>query len=1121
MLNILTTYNSHDGTEYFFDVIQKTNCLTDTVYVIVPEQYTYETELNLINRLGHNGIFHVEVFSMRKLIRHLALRSGLKNGELLSELGKKIALKKILIKLNSKLKFYKNAHLSEEFIDIILLNLDALRQDMINARQLYDIANKVVVDNKRLADKLLELSLIYSEYSDILSNTEPDDYQMLEMLINHYISLENQDITIIVDGFSGMSRLEIRLLSALASSSQKDCYVRLLKNRINSSVNMYVDRFEKELISEFTELRMPYKNSYSDFNSYDSADFYASLFSLDFKHAKTDIEIIEALNREDEIKNICMTILDKVQNENLTFSDFAVISSNVDEYKSKILRVFSLYGVPCYFDEKKPISAHYFVDFLVSSFNAIIKNYDKDEIIALVKSALKFIDIETDINLNQLIFDFESHLYKKNINYNDFFCEEKWETYFSKTIDSLNQTKNATAEQVEGLKNKQTSLLNLRNQLLYPLKELAESLNTAQHFEDVIILVELYIKNSGLLEKIDECINETDNDREIKTLNVIKNQITKTIEQVKKLSINSDFTSEEVLEMIKYGIAEFKVGLTPPAEETVILGNLARTMFTSAKYIFFPFANEGVYPKTSSGASLIFTEKEIELMEKNGYDNIKSSNKFYDKEVYDIYEKICKAEKKIYFSYSLKDDTGKELLRSPFVDMMKNNGAKLTKVPSFSLKKIASKGNKRLLFETILRENDINLSLGSKIEFYQNNGFAREFEVMQGAKRCYEYHMSKNQVLDKGKVLKLSVTRLDKQANCPFSYFVDYILKPKTLLADEVNQLETGNLFHGVLESFTQKYILSDYSEDFLQNIETKLLEIYNQKASELEGFSYDNENAFRKFVLPISIKLFANNFAEQLRSSLKKNVDIYPEIPYRYSYNIAGYRVVLNGVIDRLDVFKDIKTKSFDGEESSHDYLRVVDYKSGRAEYNEEKILFGCLSQLPTYLEMALHMNLETGKVDFEKECNRLAFGMFYQNLKNCSVKEDSATEKYQVEKMKQYKLDGRLLDNVEIANVVSPSLAETGEATDMKAKIKKDGSFSAVSQIYNDVAFDEIVRRNKANREKLTESIINMEHDITPVKLKVETACDYCKFGLICRFNKIANFKCFKTVDKKKKDK
>lgn len=86
---------------------------------------------------------------------------------------------------------------------------------------------------------------------------------------------------------------------------------------------------------------------------------------------------------------------------------------------------------------------------------------------------------------------------------------------------------------------------------------------------------------------------------------------------------------------------------------------------------------------------------------------------------------------------------------------------------------------------------------------------------------------------EKGKLL-FSVSRLEKYAGCPFSYFVQYGLKARDRKIYEFSAPDMGSFMHDILDTFTKKVKIEKISWSELTTDKCRIIvsELVNDKLS-------------------------------------------------------------------------------------------------------------------------------------------------------------------------------------------------------------------------------------------------------------------------------------------------
>ena len=166
-------------TTYILDEITKDlkNGL-DKIFLFVPDQFTFETERQLIEKTGGVGLFNVEVLSFRNLVSKLRDELGGKAYEELTEVSKAVYTNKLLYDYNNELKLYKNRFKSPDFAVMLSKIITECKQFGLSSK---DISN-LPVENEKLQKKLHDISTIYDAYTRFKG-----DYMDNEDIINMII----------------------------------------------------------------------------------------------------------------------------------------------------------------------------------------------------------------------------------------------------------------------------------------------------------------------------------------------------------------------------------------------------------------------------------------------------------------------------------------------------------------------------------------------------------------------------------------------------------------------------------------------------------------------------------------------------------------------------------------------------------------------------------------------------------------------------------------------------------------------------------------------------------------------------------------------------------------------
>ena len=186
--------------------------------VIVPEQYTLQTERELMDGLDLPGFFDLEVLSPSRLTERVFALAGSGGQVRIDARGKQLTLARALLKCKKDLKYYESAIDRQGFIERIGTLIAALKQAQVSPEALRAHAEAMKEGASR--DKLTDLSLLYAEYESRLSGQFVDGEDVLEDMLRRLPdSGVARNARAAVYGFDVLTGQMNRLLLSLARQS--------------------------------------------------------------------------------------------------------------------------------------------------------------------------------------------------------------------------------------------------------------------------------------------------------------------------------------------------------------------------------------------------------------------------------------------------------------------------------------------------------------------------------------------------------------------------------------------------------------------------------------------------------------------------------------------------------------------------------------------------------------------------------------------------------------------------------------------------------------------------------------------------------------------------------------
>ena len=177
-----------------------------------------------------------------------------------------------------------------------------------------------------------------------------------------------------------------------------------------------------------------------------------------------------------------------------------------------------------------------------------------------------------------------------------------------------------------------------------------------------------------------------------------------------------------------------------------------------------------------------------------------------------------------------------------------------------------------------------------------------------------------------------SPSALNKYRNCPLKFYYENIMgiKENDSINEDLEQNELGSYIHAVLENIYTPTIgsplQSEYLSQALENIDPLLAQVLEKQFH--HGRSHTGRNHFLESVAKAQI----SNFLKTEIANLKKGnqisiISLEKELSHsiQVTVNDTPQQVTISGIADRIDLW--------------NDYIRVIDYKSGKVELKDLRV--------------------------------------------------------------------------------------------------------------------------------------------------------------------------------------
>ncbi len=418
-----------------------------------------------------------------------------------------------------------------------------------------------------------------------------------------------------------------------------------------------------------------------------------------------------------------------------------------------------------------------------------------------------------------------------------------------------------------------------------------------------------------------------------------------------------------------------------------------------------------------------------------------------------------------------------------------------------------------------MRDKEINNIWLDVYRYYYNDKEYKEIskKVISGLNYTNQVQKIEEEKIRSLYDTNLSVSRLERYAQCPFAYFIQYGLKAKERKEYEFSAPDLGTFIHNILDQFSKQLSVDnlDWRDIDYTYIQNRVSQIVDEIVSKIPGYILESSERYRYLAYRLKNMLISaiSIISEQIKQGSFDPVDYEVDFGSKGKYPPIkiilqnGEEINLRGQIDRIDEFE-----NEDGK-----YIRIVDYKSGKKDLSLTDIYHGLQLQLLVYLDAIL----ESGKDNAQ---NLSPAAILYSRIDDPIIKADENKEDEEIreEILKNLKMQGLLIKDSDIIKQMDKSLASGERTTSLviPANLNKDGTLGRYTKGVTNEEF-EVIRKYVKNLIKdLCEDMLGGNISIAPYKNKDKNSCTFCNYSSICQFDTTLKDNKYKIINKKSDD-
>lgn len=1084
---------------------------THPLILIVPEQFSFQAEKNLMKIIDRDRFQRVKIMSFRRMAHRVFTEIGGITREHMNTAGRAMLIHKILSKHKNDLELYSKSASSPGFVDTISQIIIELKRYMVTAEELEKTVE--FVSEEILKKKLMDISLIYSNYETDIHEKYIDTEDDMELL---YQKLDKTKLfdgaEIYLDEFSSFTPQQYKIIEMLMTCSSR------VNIALTTSEKPQGDLFEVTSLTENRLLKIAAENNTSldkpiklftnlsnrFQNSLELTHLERQLYEYPYKPysgAVKDISIYKAVNIYEEVEETARDISRLIRNQGngIRYRDIAIATRDMQRYESLVRAIFAIYEIPCFIDQRREMGTNPFIIFITAIVEIFSKNWTYESVFRCLKTGM----FQFDPGELEML---ENYVLAAGIKGKRWF-DESWE--FNLNYDFYNkraiEAESASLEKINQVKAKITNTLG----------RLYHSLHQSSLCKDYAAALFDFVEENKIGNRLQDYINyftETGSIDKANEYSQVWRIFCDVLDQAVEVLGDEKLTLDEFGKILMLGFAEYSTGIIPPSIDQVTLGNIDRMRSHEVKVLYVLGVNDGVLPRAQNDEGALNDQDRDKLRELGIELSMGTRSKVFE-EQFLIYSSLTLPSMHLRLSYPIADHDGKTMRPSIVISRVKRLFPGLTEQSSLAGSEGEFSELKNLwapipAFNELivnLPHNNSNLSSGQPwkelYEWFESkpNWKSRTELVERGlhyTNMVEEIKREKAAALY-GKEHLFSVSRLEKYAECPFAYFVKYGLKAKDRKIYMTSSPDIGTFLHNVLNEFSELLKKEKLS---WKDVDKKLCKegvnlIVKDMMNKLPGNILNSSARYRqlmerlKKVLVTALYIIAEHIkrSEFEPTGFEEGFGPYDKYPPITIELENGEEIKLIGRIDRIDMM----------EHEEETFVRIIDYKSGNKDIRLTDIYYGLQLQLLTYLD-AILKGYREGDIK-----SLTAAGILYFRVDDPMIKGGPGMSDEQLEKeiLKELKLKGLLLSDYEVITGMDKDIS--GNSDVIQASVNKDGTLGSRSRVISREQFDVLRDYVNVTIKQLSTEMLQGKIDIKPYKKKKDTPCKFCDYSSICRFD------------------
>lgn len=915
----------------------------DNLFVLVPEQYTLEAERELMDALKLPGSFRLQVLSPGRLCRLVFEQAGFPQPVRIDERGRVMLLHDALSRLKDSLTWYRGAQHRRGFTELAAQQIKEFKLAGQTPESLLTLPE--AQGEGALAQKLRDLSRIWTVYEQSLSGRFMDGEDEVRQAVSrmpeaqglrgarvwaHGFELISQTLGQLLVGLGAVARSVSLLLGLENDELAPDGYVY---QPVRDSL-AHLDRLAAQ--SGLARERVLLHGEEDPHGQRDLIHLESQLYAYPcrpFEGTPEHVRLMLCESPLQEAMSALAWVRRQARERGWRYREMAIVLVHPG-YEQALRQAAELYRVELFLPENRSADRHPLAQYLLSSLRLIARGWQEEEMCLLMRTGYSPLTPEEADRMSNYatVWGLSGRAWLRPLTQGDF-------------------------ESIEPL----------RARLVEPLTALEEEFRAAQgDLTAQLTALWMLLSRSGAYQRL------LDEQKRLQALHQLSaanesaqvwNRLIGALDQLHSLLSGSRLSADDLYELLSQSLAACEIKPLPQSGDALVAGALNRLRGHDLRAVLFLGCAGG----DAGSESSLFQPAERQVLEQSG--SLWLSPDAFSRtrlSALDMKAVLSLAREEALFLYSQSAPDGTAVQPGALIGWIRRALPAVETLGGVTQGEFLAswlyESPEAAFYLLPAKLSAHSLTPADAQALRALSDLPEYSERLDGLRRALRRRTVSEPLGEElarklyGGPQRVSVTRLETFAACPFRHFVQYGLHPQPVEPLTLDARSEGSFFHEALESFLRQASLP-VTEDLLESSMDQMDSVTEQLLGELMDGPLGDDPILRargKRLRGIARRA-ARTAARHLAGSQFEPLAFELDFGQGRELVLRTHRgdVPVEGRIDRIDQWQD----------GAHRYLRVIDYKSGNNQIDLVKLYWGLQLQLIVYLAAALKQSREIGR--------------------------------------------------------------------------------------------------------------------------------------------------------------